>query len=214
MEYKGINIEWLGHAGFKVKNNIIIYIDPFRINTEEKADLILITHSHYDHCSLEDIKKILKPDTIIIGPPDVQSKIAKISYDIQFQIIQPFQKISVKDVIIETLPAYNINKQFHPKTNNWVGYLIEINGVRIYHAGDSDVTPELRQLKNIDVLMLPVGGTYTMNAREAAELANAIKPKIAVPMHYGSIVGTEKDAEVFRELCQCRVEIPNFYNST
>ncbi len=200
MEYKGISIEWLGHAGFKIKNNIIIYIDPFRINTDEKADLILITHSHYDHCSLEDIKKIIKQDTIVVGPPDVQSKIAKISYDIRFKMILPSQEISIEDVRIKAFPAYNLNKQFHPKTNNWVGYLLEIDGVRIYHAGDSDVTPELKQLKNIDILMLPVGGTYTMNAREAADLANIIKPKVAIPMHYGSIVGTEKDAEVFKRL--------------
>jgi L-ascorbate metabolism protein UlaG (beta-lactamase superfamily) len=205
MRYNNVEINWLGHAGFQIDKKI--YIDPFQIDVEDKADLILITHSHYDHCSLEDLKKIIKSDTIVIGPPDVQSKIAKISHDIKFQIVQPFQRLKIKDIVIETFPAYNINKPFHPKSNGWLGYILHVDGVKICHVGDSDATPELKQLKNIDMLMLPVDGNYTMNSEEAANVANIVMPKVAIPMHFGSIVGDMNDAKRFKDLCKCRVEI-------
>ena len=205
MRYNNVEIDWLGHAGFQINKKI--YIDPFQIDVNDKADVILITHSHYDHCSLDDLKKIIKSDTIVIGPPDVQSKIGKISHEIKFQMVQPFQRLSVKGFTIETFPSYNINKSFHPKSNGWLGYIIHINGVKICHVGDSDATPELKQLKGIDVLMLPVGGNYTMNYEEAADVANIVMPRVAIPMHFGSIVGTISDANKFKDLCKCRVEI-------
>jgi L-ascorbate metabolism protein UlaG (beta-lactamase superfamily) len=207
MKFNNINIDWLGHASFKIKTNKIIYIDPFKINNNEPADIILITHSHYDHCSLEDIKKILKQETIILGPIDIQSKISKLSYDIKFQPISPGKNLKIEEIKVQSYPAYNIDKKFHPKNNEWLGYLIEIENLRIFHAGDSDVTPELQDLKNIHILILPVGGTYTMNAKEAASLTNIIKPKVAIPMHFGSIIGDKKDALEFKNLVKTQTII-------
>ncbi len=206
MEYKNIKIEWLGHASFKLKNSKVIYIDPFELSDGEKADIILVTHTHYDHCSLRDIEKIIKDNTLVIGPVDAQSKLGKLG-NVKFRWLQPGQTIETDSIRVTGYPAYNINKHFHPKSNDWLGYLIEVNGIRVYHAGDTDAIPELKGLSNIDILLLPVGGTYTMNAEEAANIANAIKPAIAIPMHYGSIVGTENDAERFKRLTKMKVEI-------
>jgi len=201
-----VKIDWLGHASFKITNKRVIYIDPYNIQADEKADIILITHSHYDHCSIEDIKGIVKDGTIIIIPPDCQSKLSGIQ-GINVHLAKPGKKIEAFGIIIEAVPAYNINKNFHEKSNEWVGYIINTDGKRIYHAGDTDFIPEMKELKEIDVALLPVGGTYTMDAAEAAKAANTIKPKVAVPMHYGSIVGSEKDAKRFKELCNVEVEI-------
>ena len=212
MEYKGLQINWLGHAGFQIKSQITIYIDPFKIKISESADAILITHEHFDHCSLEDIQKIIKPDTVVFGPADIQSKLAKISREIKFQVILPGDAVAFKDIKIRAYPAYNINKQFHPKGNHWLGYLIDINGVRIYHAGDSDAIPEMKELKNLDLFMVPIGGTYTMNIKESAQLCNSIMPKIAIPMHYGSVIGTNDDALNFKKLCKCSVQILDLNN--
>jgi L-ascorbate metabolism protein UlaG (beta-lactamase superfamily) len=203
MEYHGLKINWLGHSGFKIDAGIKIYIDPFKIKDDEKADIILITHSHYDHCSLEDIGKIVKKDTIVLGPVDIQSKLGKISSDLKFQMLHPGQGISVKGISISAYPAYNLNKAFHPKSNNWLAFLLDINGVKIFHAGDSDAVPEFMSLKGVDILLIPIGGTYTMDAKEAAQLCNEIMPKIAIPMHFGSIVGKADDAVRFKGLCRC-----------
>jgi L-ascorbate metabolism protein UlaG (beta-lactamase superfamily) len=203
-EYQGVKIHWLGHASFKIKNSSVIYIDPYIIPEDaEKADLILITHEHYDHCAVENIRKLAKDDTIVIATEDCIVKLA----DLNVRGITPNQKIEVKGIAIETIPAYNIGKAFHTKASNWVGYIITINGVRIYHAGDSDFIPEMKELKNIDVALMPVGGTYTMNAEEAADAVNSFNPKIAIPMHYGSIIGNRADAERFKELAKCEVKI-------
>ena len=184
------------HSSIKITKEIIIYIDPFRINEEKHdADLILITHDHYDHYSEEDIEKVMKEDTIIVAP-----KTAKIFNKIKNKVeVIPNEKYEVNGIKIETIPAYNIKKQFHPKANEWVGYILEIEGKRYYIAGDTDITPENQQIK-CDIAFVPVGGTYTMDYKEAAELINIIKPKIAIPMHYGSIVGTKQDAENFKKL--------------
>ena len=207
MEYNGLKINWLGHSGFKIEGKRIIYIDPFKIQENEKADIILITHSHYDHCSLEDIEKIVKKDTIVFGPVDIQSKLGKISSEVKFQMLHPGQGVSVKGIIISAFPAYNLNKTFHPKSNNWLGFLIEINGVRLFHAGDTDAVDELKSLKNIDILMFPIDGAYTMDAKEAAQLCNEIMPKIAIPMHFGSIAGNKDEAIRFKSLSKCDVRI-------
>ncbi|MDD5086857.1 MAG: MBL fold metallo-hydrolase [Candidatus Nanoarchaeia archaeon] len=199
-------IEWLGHAGFKIKNGKIIYIDPYNIPPEEKADIILITHGHYDHCSVDDIKNLIKEDTFVLATTDCSSKLSNLQ-GIKVQPVKPGKKFEVMGLKIETVPAYNINKNFHEKINEWVGYIIEIDGKRIYHAGDTDFIPEMKEIKNIDVALLPVGGTYTMDAKEAANAANTIWPKVAVPMHYASIIGSEQDAKKFKELCDCEVEI-------
>ncbi|MBW2988456.1 MBL fold metallo-hydrolase, partial [Candidatus Woesearchaeota archaeon] len=132
MEYKGIKIDWLGHASFRLSNSAIVYIDPFKLEVgQPKADIILITHSHYDHCSLADIQRLLKPDTVVVGPVDTQSKVAKLAGNVDFRMVHPGEQVNVKGISISTLPAYNINKPYHPKENGWVGYLIEVSGVRV-----------------------------------------------------------------------------------
>ena len=208
MEYKNLIIHWLGHAGFKIKfREKIIFVDPFQLadNTEEnkteKADIIFITHSHYDHCSIEDIKKIIKPETIVVCTSDVQSKLGKVASHVNSLIVEPGKKYNIEEISFETIPAYNINKNFHPHDNYWVGYVINLDGTKIYHIGDSDIIPEMKNVKT-DVALFPIGGTYTMNAEEAMKAAVAIKPLLAIPMHWGSIVGTKEDAEKFVQGCR------------
>ncbi len=194
-----VKLDWLGHASFKITDKKVIYIDPYNVPPDEKADIILITHGHSDHCSIEDIKELIKDRTIILIPPDCQSKLSDLQ-GIDIHLVKPGKKIGAFGIIIEAVPAYNLNKNFHEK-------VVNIAGKRIYHAGDTDFIPEMKEIKEIDVALLPVGGTYTMDASEAAKAANTIKPKVAVPMHYGSIVGSEEDAKTFKELCNVEVEI-------
>ncbi len=209
MKIGKIELKWLGHSGFLINNSKKIYIDPYNIpENSEKADIILITHSHYDHCSFEDINKIIQEGTKIIMPADCQSKITRFETPIKMEVIQQGQELDLGDLKISAVPAYNIDKQFHPKDDAWLGYLIKMNDVLIYHAGDTDVIPEMQKLTGHRqegkefVALLPVGGRFTMSAEEAAEAANIIKPTLAIPMHYGSIVGTEKDAQDFLEFCK------------
>lgn len=211
MKIGNIDLKWLGHAGFLIKNSKTIYIDPYKIPEDsEKADVIFITHSHYDHCSVEDLYKIVKEGTRIIMPADCQSKIARFEVPIKMHIIEQGQELGLfnGDVKVSAFPAYNIDKHFHPKEEEWFGYLIKMNGTLIYHAGDTDVIPEMQKLtgyKQQDkefVALLPVGGRFTMSAEEAAEAAKIIKPNLAIPMHYGSIIGSEDDAKEFKELCE------------
>lgn len=195
------DIEVLCHSSIKMSKEKIIYVDPFKIEKDEKdADIIFITHDHYDHYSEEDIDKIKKDNTVIVAPEDLLTKLLKKGFR-QENIVTviPEEKYMIEGIKFETVPAYNINKTFHPKENGWVGYIIEINGIRYYIAGDTDVTLENRKVK-CDVALVPVGGTYTMDAKEAATLVNEIQPKIAVPTHYGSVVGTKQDAEDFIKL--------------
>lgn len=209
MKISGVEIKWLGHSGFLIKNSKVIYVDPYNISeNSEKADLILITHSHYDHCSFLDINKIIKEGTRIVVPADCQSKIARFDIPIKIEVIEPLQEKEFGDVKIFAFPSYNIDKHFHPKEELWVGYLIKLKDVIIYHAGDTDFIPEMQKLtgyKQVDksfIALLPVGGRFTMNPEEAAEAAKMIKPSLAIPMHYGSVVGSEEDAKEFCELCE------------
>jgi L-ascorbate metabolism protein UlaG (beta-lactamase superfamily) len=209
MKIDNVEIKWLGHSGFMIKNSHVIYIDPYNIKEDsEKADLILITHSHYDHCSFGDMKKIAKEGTKIVMTADVQSKITRFDIPIEMEIVEPNQEMTFWDIKISTLPAYNIDKSFHPKEEGWVGYLIKINDVLIFHSGDSDLIPEFQKLtgyKQPDkkfVALLPIGGRFTMNVEEAVEAAKIIQPHLTIPMHWGSVIGTDEDAKEFEQLCK------------
>jgi len=186
------NIKWLGHSSVLIeKEGECIYVDPWKIKRGEKGDLILITHSHFDHCSPDDIEKVKKDETVIIGPSDAVAKVKGNTRE-----IKPGEEIDLEWIKIRAVPSYNINKNFHPKSNNWVGYIIQFSNQSIYIAGDTDFIPEMRGLE-VDIAILPVGGTYTMNAEEAAEAVNNMKVRIVIPIHYGDIVGSRNDAEKF-----------------
>ncbi len=195
------NVEWLGHSTIKINNeNQVIYIEPYNIKQDyNDADIIFITHSHYDHFSEEDIKKVQKRETVIIITEDLYQKVLDLGFikDNIF-VVRPNENYKVHNIQFDTIPSYNVNKKFHPKENNWVGYVIDINEVKYYIAGDTDITDENKKVK-CDVAFLPVGGTYTMDFEEAANLANVIQPKVVVPIHYGSLVGTIEDAENFKQ---------------
>ena len=196
------DIHWLGHDTFKIVGDRVVYTDPFRLKTKDAADIILITHEHHDHCSPEDVQKILRPDTVIVAPADCAKKLSG-----YVKVVKPGDKLSIAGIEIEVVPAYNTNKQFHTKDREWVGYIFTVNNKRLYLAGDTDFIPEMKTLKNIDIALLPVSGTYVMTAEEAAEAALTIKPKTAIPMHYGTIVGSRKDAEIFAEKLRGKVHV-------
>lgn len=195
------NVEVLCHSSIKIKKEKVIYIDPFKIDKNyNDADIIFITHDHYDHYSEDDIDKVKKNDTVIVAPEELLTKLLRKGFRQDYIItVTPDEQDMVEGIKFETVPAYNTDKQFHPKENEWVGYIIELNGYRYYIAGDTDITEENKKVK-CDVAFVPVGGTYTMDFKEAAFLINEIKPKIAVPIHYGSVVGTKQDAEDFKRL--------------
>ena len=162
--------------------------------SSNEADIIFITHDHYDHYSEEDIDKVRKEDSIIVAPVNLAEKLMNIGFNREnIILVEPNNIYNIGQIKIQTIPSYNIGKKFHPKENNWVGYILEIDGISYYILGDTDLTPENRKIK-CDVAFVPVGGTYTMNSEEAAELVNEIKPKIAIPIHYGEVVGTKEDA--------------------
>ena len=188
------NIFWIGHAGFYIKaNGTTIFIDPFKVSgsVKEKADILLITHPHFDHNNKEDIDKVRKEDTKFIAP---QKCLEDKKYK-QAEVSKPGSRTEISGIVIEAVPAYNTaqeKQKFHPKSENWVGYVINVNGTRIYHAGDTDLIPEMGHLKDIDVALLPMGGMYTMDEDAAAQVASIIKPNTVIPMHYKMVLGKEK----------------------
>ncbi len=191
------NIHWLGHASFRVDDKgKTIYIDPWKLpHNVPKADFIFITHSHYDHFSADDIARIRTADTVIVCTDDVADKVKG-----NVRKVAPGQSLDVDGLTVTTVAAYNLGKDFHPKSNHWIGYILKLSdGTTLYHAGDTDFTPEMRTLK-IDIALLPCGGTYTMGSKEAAKAANTLKPKLLIPMHFGDIVGSVKDAEALKSL--------------
>jgi L-ascorbate metabolism protein UlaG (beta-lactamase superfamily) len=201
-------INWLGHDGFEITaGGLTLIIDPFQVEGRRQADIILVTHAHHDHCSLEDIARLVKPTSVIVTEPEAAAKLAGQCQDIR--TVKPGDQLTVSGILIEAVPAYNTNKQFHPKANNWLGFIVTIDGVRVYHAGDTDLIPEMNDL-SVDIALLPVSGTYVMTAAEAVEAAKIIGPVTAIPMHYDSIVGSAADARTFKEALSgvCEVVIP------
>jgi len=191
-------VHWLGHSAFRLElpSGTAVYIDPYMLDPEaKKADVILITHGHADHFSPADIARIAGKNTRLFGPETLKGKVGG-----DFTALKPGGSAEPLGIAINAVPAYNIGKRFHPIDAGNLGYVVAAGGLRVYHAGDTDLIPEMAGLK-ADVALLPVGGTYTMDAVEACRAAQAIKPKAAVPMHYGSVVGSKEDALRFKNLC-------------
>ena len=202
------SIHWLGHDSFRIEGDgLVIYIDPWKIEGGPKADLILITHDHADHCSPSDVAKLLKGDSVIVTVAAASSKLSGSK-----EIIKPGDNVTVKGVPISAVPAYNVNKfrspgvPFHPREAGYVGFVITVAGVRIYHAGDTDHIPEMSAI-DADIALLPVSGIYVMTADEAADAAASIKPQIAIPMHVGRGIGSLADADRFKEKASVQVQI-------
>jgi len=197
-------IFWLGQSAFRIESGgKALYIDPYMLeDSAKKADIILITHAHFDHCSAEDVKKIIKKDSIVAAAESCGGKL-----DCDIKSMRPGDRLDEAGFSVRAVRAYNNDKNFHPKSNGWLGFVINLpDGRTVYHAGDSDHIDEMKDIKNIDIALLPVGGTYTMNAEEAAGAALSISPKIAVPMHYGSVVGSVADAEKFASLLKGKIK--------
>ena len=202
------NITINSQSSIKIEDNKILYFDPFKIeNNYNDADIVFITHSHYDHLSIEDLKKVIKEDTIFVVPESIidDLSIFNIREDNIIKVL-PNKEYNVLGYNFSTIPSYNTNKQFHKKEYNWIGYIITIDNKKYYIAGDTDITEENKQVK-CDVAFLPIGGVYTMDYKEAAELTNIIKPKIVIPIHYGTIVGNLTDGNKFKSLVDETIEV-------
>jgi L-ascorbate metabolism protein UlaG (beta-lactamase superfamily) len=214
LDYNGIQLYWTGHDGFRIEGaGKTIYIDPYKLvnvpyNKKNSADIVLISHNHFDHLSIDDLKQVVNKDTVIVAANECIEQLQEIGVS-EIKGVKPSDKLTVKDIAIEVVPAYNVNKKFHPKADNKVGFLFAINDQRIYHAGDTDNIREMKTIKT-DIALIPVSGTYVMTAEEAAEAVNnSIKPrKLVIPMHYGTIVGSYNDAKIFKELVKvCETKI-------
>jgi len=196
-------IDWLGHASFRLRGSRTIYIDPWKIPGDMRdGDIVLVTHGHYDHLSMEDIGRIAKREATVVIPATIERKV---SWP-KVVTVAPGQTVTVEGIRIEAVAAYNIDKHFHPRVEQWVGYVVDLDGIKVYHTGDTDLIDEFRTVR-CDIVLLPVSGTYVMNAREAVEAVKILQPKIAIPMHYGDIVGDKKDALYFQESSPCEVVI-------
>jgi len=202
-----IEITWLGHASFRLAcTDGMAYIDPWKLSAAgADGNLVIVSHSHYDHCSPDDVAKVSAPGAVVLAPADAAAKLRGA------RTVGPGQRIEAGELAVETLPAYNIGKAFHPRANGWIGAVVVLGGKRVYYSGDSDRIPEMARLEAIDLALLPVGGTYTMDAAQAAQACRDIGCGLAVPYHWGDIVGSRADAEQFAALadcCQTRVLSP------
>ena len=191
------NVYVFCHSSIKLDKDKKIYFDPYNIDTEYKdADIIFVTHDHFDHYDIDSINKIRKDDTYIVVPHTLKEEVSKHFKEEYILVVDPGKEYNINDISFKTVRAYNIGKNFHPKENNWVGYIVNVDGYSYYVMGDTDETTESKCV-TCDVLFIPIGGKYTMDKDEARHLTNIIGPKIAVPIHYGSVIGTTEDANYF-----------------
>jgi L-ascorbate metabolism protein UlaG (beta-lactamase superfamily) len=212
MKLMNLEFSHVAHDTFRIKGSKVIYTDPYKVTKSEEADIVLISHEHFDHLSLEDLQKVIFPGTTIVASSGCKDRLRRVKVK-ETKFLDPGDKCSIGKVEVEAVPAYNVNKfrepghVFHPKEDKGLGFVFQMDGTRVYFAGDTDFIPEMKSIR-CDIALLPVSGTYVMTAEEAAAAAAAIKPKIVVPMHYGAIVGTEGDAQKFKSLVKnCQVEI-------
>ncbi|MEM5830684.1 MAG: MBL fold metallo-hydrolase [Candidatus Aenigmatarchaeota archaeon] len=203
-EIKNVKIEWLGHASFRIYNDLILYFDPYILDTNpKKADLIFVSHDHFDHKDDENIRKLMREDTIIVGPECV-TKDYKNSIT-----LKPYDEKEIKGVRIKAFPSYNPQKPFHPKEKEYLGFIVNFHNVKIYHPGDTELIEEMKELRkeNIDVALLPIGGTYVMDVDQALKAIEYILPKYVIPMHFGKWRSIELKADVERFKKESKVEV-------
>jgi len=202
------NLHWLGHSSFRLDASKVIYFDPWKISGDsKKADIIFISHEHFDHFSLEDVRLISSKETVIVTDKTVSRKLEKEKSNYkEIKALSPGDNVEISGIKIQAAASYNLNKPFHSKESKNLGFIVTIDGVSIYHAGDTDNIPEMKDYR-CDIALLPVSGTYAMTSQEARQAALAIKPKTAIPMHYGDIVGSVKDAQNFKDLLQGKIEV-------
>ena len=217
MKLLNLDFTRIAHDAFRIAGSKVIFTDPYKVTKRDEAEIVLISHEHFDHLSLEDLEKVVTPGTTIVASPLCKDGLKKIKVK-EMRFLDPGGKCTVGtaktgQVEIEAVPAYNLNKfrepgkAFHPKGEKRLGFIFKMDGTTVYHSGDADFIPEMKSIR-CDIALVPVSGTYVMTAEEAAEAVAAIKPKIAVPMHYGAIVGSDADATKFKSLVKnCRVEI-------
>ena len=192
------------HSSIKIVFDKVIYFDPYEIkdNTYD-ADIIFITHNHYDHLDIESINKVKNNNTIVIAPKSIEEDIKRIEFK-DYIYLNPYGEIDIDNINIKTIPAYNIDKPFHPRSNNWLGYIITYNNISYYIAGDTDKTEDNMKVK-CDIAFIPIGGKFTMDVNEASELINIINPKVVIPIHYGSVVGSMELGKVLKDLVNVEV---------
>ena len=188
-------IAWLGHAGFRFSGSRVVYFDPWEAGGLT-ADLILITHDHFDHCDPATVKALAGPQTRIVTEPASAAKLKDEGLELQATVMKPGDELEISGVRVKAVPAYNTNKDFHPRAKNYLGFVATMDGLSVYHAGDTDHIPEMKGIK-AQAALLPVSGTYVMTAEEAVQAALDLEPELIVPMHFGKIVGDEEMAKAF-----------------
>lgn len=199
------NIFWLGHAGFRINGSRTVYIDPWDAQGPV-ADIILVTHDHFDHCDPPTLKGLVSPKTHLAADPDSLSKMKANGLTGQFTSLDPGDEIEILGVNIKAVPSYNLNKHYHPKSKNNLGFVVTMDGLSVYHAGDTDFIPEMKDI-TAQVALLPIAGTYVMTAEEAVQAALVLKPEVAIPMHYGKTAGESGLAEKFAAGLDGRVKV-------